>query len=136
MKHNLIFPLVSVLGLAAVVALMFLYGTHDAVANEPNVAPITATSSTMSVGPQEVKTLFSDAAVGSMNGLCASRVVSTLGGSAIMLSFDPDITPAAGVGHVQAASTTVAYPADTYGCGAVQAYGFASSTVTRTETRW
>lgn len=86
-----------------------------------------ATSSTVSVGVQEVKTLFS------IRNSCSSRIISTVA-QPIMLSFHTDITPTALIGHLQAASTTVAYPSDDYGCGTVKAYGFnASSTLTISE---
>lgn len=86
-----------------------------------------ATSSTISVGVQEVKTLFSN------RNTCSSRIISTVV-QPIMLSFHTDITPTALIGHLQAASTTVAYPSDNFGCGVVKAYGFnASTTITITE---
>lgn len=97
------------------------------------------TSTTTVVGPQgaaAVKTqIFAE------NTACKARVVTTSGLSAVMISFD-DI-PAAGnvgsttvsgtVGHWQAASTTVAYDAELYGCGTWNAYGYASSTITVSE---
>ena len=135
MKHSLHIPLV-VLALAALVGLMLLSGDrYAAQANEPEVSARVASTSAIQVGPQEVKTLFADTATSSIRSLCASRVVST-GGSAVMLSFHSSITPGASVGHVQGASSTVAYPADTYGCGPVTAYGFSSTTVTKSEFRW
>lgn len=87
-----------------------------------------ATSSTAIVGPQSVTTVFS-----AKTGLnCAARVITTAAGP-IMLSFSADITPTGSIGHVQAASTTVAYDPSVYGCGAVKAYGYASTTITKSE---
>lgn len=87
-----------------------------------------ATSSTIQVGPQQAVTIFSD------NEFCGTRMVSTLGsGVSVILSFDPDITPSATTGHPVVASTTTALPASQYGCGAVRAYAFSSTTITRSE---
>lgn len=88
-----------------------------------------ATSSTKSVGPQAVTTLFTS------NIVCTSRIISTVS-QPIMLSFDPNITPTATRGHLQAASTTEMYDAGLYGCGAVTVYGHnASTTITSSELR-
>lgn len=84
---------------------------------------------------QEKKQVFAE------NTACKSRVITTSGLSAIMISFD-DI-PAAGnvgsttvsgtVGHWQAASTTVAYDSGIYGCGTWNVYAYATSTLTVSE---
>jgi hypothetical protein len=117
------------------VALLLFAGATGAKANEPNLSAKVASSSAIQVGPQQNKTLFSDTATGSITSLCAARIISTAG-SAIMLSFDSNMTPSASVGITQAASTTVSYPADVYGCGPVTAYGYSSTTVSKIETRW
>lgn len=88
-----------------------------------------ATSSTIAVGPDVVATLFTTA------NSCASRIVSSTA-SILMLSFNSNITPTGSVGHIQAASTTVAYPSDNYGCGAVTAYAFSSTTITKAEANF
>lgn len=85
-----------------------------------------ATSSTIQAGPQLNQTLFAQ------NTSCAARIISTVA-SPVMLSFGITV-PTALNGHLQAASTTVAYPGNQYGCGPITAYGFASSTITLTET--
>lgn len=64
---------------------------------------------------------------------CTSRVISTVG-SAIMLSFNTSSSTATSTvsgtqGVVQAASTTVAYDSEIYGCGVVAGLGFASTTI-------
>jgi len=87
-----------------------------------------ASSSTITVGIQENKTLFS------AKPSCSSRIISTKA-QAIMLSFHSAVTPTSMDGNWQGASTTVAYSSDDYGCGAVSAFGVnASSTITITET--
>jgi hypothetical protein len=67
---------------------------------------------------------------------CNSRIVTTLA-SPVMLTFDA--VPAAGnvgtstqsgqIGHLQGASTTVAYDAALYGCGQLTALPFANTTI-------
>lgn len=93
------------------------------------IPAVIATSSTIVVGIQQNKTLFT------VNPYCSSRIITTTG-NPIMLSFDTNITPSATVGHFQATSTTVAYDSGLYGCSDVKAYGVnASTTITITETR-
>lgn len=86
-----------------------------------------AADGTADVGPDTTTTLFADAAD------CKARIITTNNG-AIWLSFDDDYlastTLAAGVGHYQAASTTVAYESGIYGCGRTTAFSVASGTVT------
>lgn len=109
--------------LAAVILLgMFFYG-DKASANviTQGVIPQVATSSLMSVGPQNAVTLFAKASN------CTARIIST-GANPIMLSFSSVLAPAAQVGHYQAASTTVSYDNAVYGCGQVSAYGYSAST--------
>ena len=76
---------------------------------------------------------------------CTSRIIST-GANAIMMKFSSS-TVSNGVataspkvsgnfGHLQLASTTVAYDGGIYGCGGIAAYGFdASSTIYYTELK-
>lgn len=86
-----------------------------------------ATSSTIAVGPQENKTLFT------ARQTCSSRVITTVA-QPIMLSFNTNITATALAGHLQSASTTIVYKSDDFGCGAVSAYGHnASTTITTSE---
>lgn len=68
---------------------------------------------------------------------CASRVVTTKGDSAIMLSFGAlsSSTLSGSAGHWQGASTTVAYDGGIYGCGLLSALGYSSTTVTTSEFR-
>lgn len=57
--------------------------------------------------------------------LCGSRVIST-GPLAIRIGFMDGATATPSSGHVQAASTTVAYDAQVYGCGRYTAYPMSS----------
>jgi hypothetical protein len=67
---------------------------------------------------------------------CASRIITTQAG-AIKLTFSDFLgqRPTAVEGHEQSASTTVAYPAENYGCNAVWVYPYGTNTLTVTETR-
>lgn len=80
----------------------------------------------LAVGTTAV-TVFTDATD------CKARVITTNNG-AIWLSFDEDYlassTLANGIGHYQAASTTVAYESGIYGCGWTTAYSAAAGTIT------
>lgn len=94
-------------------------------------------ATTTTVGPQAVRrvTLFSQKTD------CEARIVTTTGNSAIMINFGEPSTPgnlsstsvSGTAGHWQAASTTVAYDAELYGCGLWTAYGYASTSVTVSE---
>lgn len=85
------------------------------------IVPSVASSSLMSVGPGNATTLFAK------NSGCAVRIVTTYA-NPVMLSFTSSLTPTGGIGHLQAASTTVPYENGTYGCGQLSAYGFTAST--------
>lgn len=92
------------------------------------------TATTTAVGPDTVKTLFA----AKTDGSCKSRVVTTQGTSAIMLSFGDttgfgSTTIGGTAGHLQAASTTEVYDGELYGCGRVTAFAWASSTLTTSE---
>lgn len=88
-------------------------------------------ATTTEVGIQENKKLFDSSSA------CTSRVISTLG-KPIMLSFGEVVkddnyyvassTLSATLGHLQSASTTVAYDSGIYGCGEWYAYGHDAST--------
>lgn len=94
-------------------------------------------ATTTTVGPQAVIRTQIFAA----NPQCKARVITTPGTSAIMISFGEPQTPgnissttlAGQVGHLQAASTTVEYDSEIYGCGLWRAYGYASTTLTVSE---
>ena len=75
------------------------------------------------------------------NTYCKARVLSTLGDSAVMVLFGDQSalgdlsssTMSGSKGHWQAASTTVAYDSEVYGCGKLIVRSFAATTVTVTE---
>lgn len=89
------------------------------------IVPKVYSAATATAGPQVVLT------VAAAKTGCVSRTLSTLG-VPIMLSFSSDVTPSATAGHAQAASTTVTYENGSFGCGAITAFAFSSTTVTVT----
>lgn len=127
MNYKYLFPLVLIVAvIATIIIAINSIEILPSTGGQPNVQARIATTTTAAVGPQQNKTLFT------AKDLCASRTISTAG-SAVMLSFDANVTPTASIGLVQGASTTVAYTADLYGCGTVTAYGFASTTITTSD---
>lgn len=65
---------------------------------------------------------------------CLSRVITTKV-QPITLTFSDYLTPSGTFGHLQSASTTVAYDASVYGCGKLKVYGMGADTITVTEIR-
>ena len=117
---------ISIAGFLIVMASWFV--SHSKTQNlKGGIFSRVATSSTISVGIQQNKTLFTN------KNSCSSRIISTTA-QPIMLSFHSDIVPTSMIGHYQAASTSVAYDGDVYGCGVVSAFGsVASTTITISE---
>lgn len=121
-------------GAVIVLVLLFMYlfgvSASRVGASAPNgLQAIVATSSAYSL------TTTASTLVATSSG-CAARIISTQG-SPLMLTFS-DLTgqtPTALLGHLQSASTTVAYDSGVYGCGLVKAYSFTTATTTVTETR-
>lgn len=118
---------ISIAGFLIVMASWFVSHSKPQ-KNLGNMFSNVASSSIIVVGTQQNKTLFS------AKNSCSSRIISTKA-QAIMLSFHSAVSPTSMDGNWQGASTTVAYKAEDYGCGAVTAFGVAaSSTITLTET--
>lgn len=75
---------------------------------------------------------------------CSSRSITTRG-AVINLSFATttpyegtpyfQVTPTVTAGHTQAASTTVVYDSQFYGCGAIQIWSDAAQVITISETQ-
>lgn len=67
---------------------------------------------------------------------CSARVITTYA-SPVMITFSQvqGSIPTATFGHLQAASTTVAYDSGLYGCGAVEIYSFTNQSITVSESR-
>ena len=97
----------------------------------PGLSSSLSTSSSVAVGTSSVVTLFAPAANTTAQS-CTARVISTVG-QPIMLSFG-STTPTATEGHMQTASTTVAYDSEIYGCGYIRAFGYAQNVTTPSST--
>lgn len=124
------------LKLLAIIAAIFITATAIVLTSESRTARASApsglqatnaTSSTITVGPQSVTTIFG-------KSQCAARVISTAGQS-IMLSYNSAVTPTVAIGHPQGTSTTQTYDSGLTGCGTTTAYALASTTITISEFR-
>lgn len=124
----------SILYLASVLLLLvsvyLLAGSpFNARADATQLPATIATTSNPVVGTAAV-TLFA-------TSTCSARIITTYA-NPIMLTFSDRIaqTPTATFGHLQAASTTVTYPAENYGCGLFKVYGYTANTaITVSESR-
>lgn len=131
----------QILGAFAVGTLFVLLGVNlgnfnFAGASAPSGLPASIYKVTnIEVGPQANTLVFSS------TDRCSSRIISTVG-SSIMLNFASTSAQATStaylsefVGHIQGASSTVAYDSGIYGCPNVGIYGVASTTIRVTEFR-
>ena len=109
-------------------ALVFT-GAVPGLGSAPSGLPATvATTSAPTVGNTALR-IFATSS-------CSARIITTYA-SSIMLTFtdkDGDV-PSAILGHLQPASTTVAYDSGLYGCNTVRAYGFVSTAIWVSESR-
>lgn len=102
------------------------------VAATPRIATSTTVYNTGGTAVREV--------IFARNPQCKSRVITTFS-TPITISFDSIIgagnigstTISGTLGHLQGASTTVAYDAELYGCDTWHAFGLATTTITVTE---
>ena len=117
------------LGIAGIALFAYLFSIQapavDASSYAGGVA-VVSTSTQITVGVSEAFIIAS-----STN--CAARIISTTA-SPIMLTFGDQVA-AGQTGHLQSASTTVAYDGGIYGCGKMHAIGVISGPITVTETR-
>lgn len=105
------------------VAAMYIYTTRStSAATMAYAVPKVATSSLASTGPgTNVQQLVAT------SSNCVSRVISTMN-VPVMLTFGGSI-PNGAYGHWQGASTTVAYDNGSFGCGAINAFSYSSTSV-------
>lgn len=114
-------------------ALAFVFAsfgrTEPVLASAPSGLPATVATTSPAAVSTTVIPLFATSS-------CSSRIITTYV-SPVMLTFSDYAgqVPTGTFGHLQAASTTVAYDSGLYGCGLVKAYSFAAQTITTTETR-
>lgn len=129
-----LFIVASILTFAVVCLIVvdFMRDTKEAGASAPSgLSSTVATSSEIAVSTTAI-TVFATSTLNT----CASRIIST-NGDGIMMTFTDKNgdSPTAVHGHYQAASTTIAYDAGLYGCGAWKIYGIGAGRITVTETR-
>ena len=118
---------ITILGLALLGLLAYMViPTYQAFGGSPaNLAA--ATSSTYLISASSTAGFFTTA-----HPSCVNRKIGTAS-TTLMISFNGSTTPTIIVGHFQAASTTVSYPAEDHGCGqwsVLGASGVGSFTVT------
>ena len=117
---NIIISIMMVLFIGLLASLVISANKNaDAAVTNTAIAYLATTTSSVSVGPATTTSIF----VVKYN--CANRVISTKG-QGIMIGFQSSSTQ--NVGFWQAASTTVSYPSNQYGCGAWNAFGLVAST--------
>ena len=119
------------LTVALILVIVYLFGasaTQIQAGAMPGLTTNVASTSAYSFGTTAVSLMATSS--------CVTRIISTQA-SPIMLTFSDwsGQTPTALIGHIQAASTTIVYDADKYGCGLFKAYGFTTATTTVSETR-
>lgn len=126
---------ISIIAVALWMLWGFRYQTNQTVGEAPSgLNSSVATSSTVIVGPDIWVNLFATTTP------CTSRIVTTYS-QPVTIAFSTSsayvtATSTPDTGHIQSASTTVAYDSGIYGCGRWVAYGVeASTTVTISEFR-
>lgn len=113
--------------LSALIAISF--GTLITHASSPPGLPATiATTSPMAVTTTPSLVMATSS--------CSARIITTTA-SPIMIGFSDiqGFLPSGTQGHLQAASSTVAYDSGQYGCGAVRVYSFVAGQITISESR-
>lgn len=130
------------LALFVLAGVLLLKPVHDVLGESfTGTASNVRIATTTTVGPQGTDVVKTQIFAG--NAQCKSRVITTDGTSAIRISFKDipgagnvgSTTIGASIGHLQAASTTVEYNSGIYGCGTWNAWAWASTTLTLTETQ-
>lgn len=132
MTHSFKTHLVAyVAGAFLVLFILALFATQTSHASAPSgLGATVATSSNPTV------TTTAALVFATTTNSCAARIVTTYA-SPVMITFTDaqGAVPTGTYGHLQAASTTVAYDSGQYGCGAVKIYSFATQAITVSESR-
>lgn len=130
---------IAVVGIVAIVFMAYslFVNTHIAFASAPSGLNATvSTTSPLTIGPTVSINVPLFGATTTVNNGCAARIITTVA-TPIMLEFTiaASTTASGTVGHLQAASTTVAYDGGIYGCGLWTVFAFGTTTITVTETK-
>ena len=156
-QNNLLFVIMAGAMVVATFyfALWVVNSTQKALGGAGEVQGAAISATTTVVGPVGTGLNATAITIFGANRSCSSRIISTRGtndvaaGTGAILILFHDFTDLDGgqfnslasssfdglLGHVQAASTTVAYDASLYGCGRWTANASASTTITTTEIR-
>lgn len=130
MTHKLSTYFTFIAAIAVAVMFLYLLESRQAEASAfPGLSATIATTSNITVG-----TSVTAAAIATSS--CQARIIST-SASPVMLTFSDYAaqTPTGSFGHLQGASTTVAYDSGLYGCGAVKIYSFTTQLITVSDVR-
>ena len=127
------------IALVVIALIAYIFGLQERstfAAAPPGVPATMATTSQITIGPGSGGDGVNEIIFATSS--CTARVISTVA-SPIMLSFTlsngSTTLPSGTSGLLQGASTTIAYDSELYGCGAVVAYGFSTSTISISEAR-
>lgn len=136
---NLIGMTLTAIVFVVMSAFVIFNSAMSAGASAPTGLPATvATSSAFTVGPDANTYIVGTTSPAfEARTMCAARIISTVG-QPIQISFGSvsSTTLSQVKGHLQGASTTVAYDSGIYGCGYMTIRGInASTTIQITETR-
>ena len=109
----------------------FFYSSDVAGRAPPGLSVNVATSSAVNLGDQTALM------VQATSTNCGARIITTRASDILLTFADGMATPTSAnmQGHLQSASTTIAYDADTYGCGRIVAFPMNDTAITITETR-
>lgn len=96
--------------------------------NQPGLPATVASSSVETVGTASLTLIATSS--------CSARIITTYA-QPIMLTFRDTDTPTGLFGHLQAASTTIAYSSSQFGCGKIKGIvaGTSAGTVTATDSQ-
>lgn len=124
---NRIITLAIIVGM---IVLTSLFLTQKSFGSAPSGLAGTVATSTLTYA------IGTSANVAFATSTCAARIITTTTG-AVMLTFTDGQTPTAVTGHLQLASTTVAYDGGQYGCGEVNVISAtgATSNISLTDVR-
>lgn len=125
-------PFAVALILITIVAVFVSFQPDPAYGSAITGLPADTTSATSSA----IAVTNTASTVFATSSMCSARIITSYA-SPLMLTFSDNQgkTPTGVYGHLQPASTTVAYDSGLYGCGAVKIYSFVSQTISVTETK-
>ena len=131
-EKNRTLSIATALAVLVIAVMAFFYYSGEVEGRAPTGLQVDfATSGPVNLGDQTALM-----AIATSTG-CSARVITTRASDILLAFADGVATPTSAnmQGHFQGASTTVAYDADTYGCGRIIAFPMNDTQITITETR-